>query len=132
MIQASIYRIVNNVDNNVYVGCTTKDINERFDKHNKNYYDPYKKNHGMLYKHMKHVGRKNCRVELIDKDEFATKKDMLNRERHFIKLFGTLNNKHGNKEVIKNLEQILGISDEASSSKDNSHIQDHNQTSDKK
>jgi len=43
MIQASIYRIVNNVDNNVYVGCTTKDINERFDKHNKNYYDPYKK-----------------------------------------------------------------------------------------
>jgi predicted GIY-YIG superfamily endonuclease len=80
MINASIYRIVNSVDNNVYVGCTTKDINERFNKHLKNRVDPYKKK-GLLYRHMTHIGRKNCRVELIDKDEFATKQDMFNREK---------------------------------------------------
>ena len=107
MISASIYRIINSVDKNVYVGCTTKSVDERFRKHNKNYYDPYKKK-GLLYRHMKHVGRKNCKVELLDKDVFETRKEMLDREKHFIELFGTLNKNHGNKEIIKNLEEILG------------------------
>jgi len=78
MINASIYRIVNSVDKNVYVGCTTKSIEERFKKHMKNYYDPYKKN-GLLYRHMKIVGRKNCSVELLDRDVFQTRKEMLER-----------------------------------------------------
>jgi predicted GIY-YIG superfamily endonuclease len=109
---------VNNVDNNVYVGCTTKSIYERFNKHNKNYYDPYKKNN-LLYKHMKLVGRKNCKVELLDKDIFETKQDMFKREKHFIKLFGTLNKFHGDKEVIKEIENKINASDVVSSSTDN-------------
>ena len=68
---------------------------------------------------MKYVGRKNCKVELLDRDVFETKQDMFTREKHFIKLFGTLNKFHGDKEVVKEIENKINASDVVSTTINN-------------
>jgi predicted GIY-YIG superfamily endonuclease len=88
-----IYKIVNTKDNETYIGCTTKSINERWTKHRKNIYDPYCK-HRPLYLHMKQVGKKHFHILCVEEVAYENISTLKQKEREYIEKYGTLNNHH--------------------------------------
>jgi hypothetical protein len=59
-----IYKIINNLNNNFYIGVTTKSLNERLDRHFRNAFDFNYKTH--LYKAMRKYGKENFNIKLVD------------------------------------------------------------------
>lgn len=88
-----IYKIVNTKDNETYIGCTTKTIDERWTKHRKNIYDPYCK-HRPLYLHMKQVGKKNFHILCVEEVDYDDISKLKKKEKEYIEKYGTLNNHH--------------------------------------
>jgi len=78
-----VYKIINEVDNEVYVGSTIKPIEKRFTEH--------KKGGLHCHEHFARVGWDNCRIELIEKLEHITLHDLHTRETFWINEIGTLN-----------------------------------------
>ena len=64
---AFIYKITNLINNKIYVGKTTKTLEERFQTH---LHDSKKEklSHRPLYKDMKEYGAENFSIELLEED----------------------------------------------------------------
>ena len=76
-----IYKITNTIDNMIYIGSTTIDINERYIRHlQDSLFKPSK-----LYQHMRSLGKDNFKIELIEKCPCSTEKELTARESHFIR-----------------------------------------------
>lgn len=78
---AKIYRLVNNVDGEVYVGSTCDALHKRLYQHKlKAKADP----HRNVYKHLNQIGWENVSIVLVEQFPCSSKMELLKRERYFI------------------------------------------------
>lgn len=82
----SIYKIWNEVNDKLYIGCTIRPIEERFQEHKYRVYE--RVTH--LYSAMRKYGRDKFHIELID--TASSKEEMFEKEMYYIKLFDTYKN----------------------------------------
>lgn len=84
-----VYRLVNNVDSEEYVGSTTQSLIQRKAGHKKmGSFAP----HRHVYQHLNHVGWSNVEIVLIESCPCQSKEELNARERHWIdKLKPSLN-----------------------------------------
>jgi group I intron endonuclease len=80
---ARIFFIKNNITNVLYIGSTSRDINERFKEHKRDIdkYPTFK-----LYKAMKEYNADNFYILLIEELEVDDIKDLRRKEGQYIKL----------------------------------------------
>jgi Uri superfamily endonuclease len=86
-----IYAIKNDVDDEVYIGSTTKTLDQRFGQH---VYDSNHKISTSLHKHMKLIGVSHFKIEVIRRVAFKHISELISLETEYIKRFGTLNTVH--------------------------------------
>ena len=84
-----IYQILNNVNDDVYVGSTTQLLCKRFYCH-KSHSDTLFRKH-KLSELMRTIGKNNCYIELIENYPCNTKEELIAREGHYIRERATLN-----------------------------------------
>jgi hypothetical protein len=80
MIDGFIYKIVNEVDDMVYVGSTIKTLTRRYQHH----VQIHDISPSSLYKKMREVGVDKCSIVLIEEVVCKSKKDLLLREQHHL------------------------------------------------
>ena len=90
MISGKIYKIVNNINSDIYIGSTTKSLALRFAVHilTANY---TKSKNRLLYKKMNLFGAENFKIELVDEITCENTNDLKSLEGHYILQYGTLN-----------------------------------------
>tara|TARA_R110000823_G_scaffold41021_1_gene108285 strand:- start:1470 stop:1952 length:483 start_codon:yes stop_codon:yes gene_type:complete len=78
---SKIYKLVNNVDNKIYIGSTCNTLRQRKGEHKRS-----SKIHPErpVYKHLNQVGWENVEIILIETHECKNKDELHKRERHFI------------------------------------------------
>ena len=86
--KGKIYKILNNIDDEVYVGSTIETLGRRMGKHR----DAMKKQQQTkLYEHMNELGVENFYIELIENFPCNDIYELRAREGYFIREIGTLN-----------------------------------------
>ena len=85
---AKIYKITNSIDDEVYVGSTTQDLNKRLAKHCSNL--RHQKT-GKIYDHMRTHGVDAFKIELIENFACNDQKELRLKEGEWIRKLGTLN-----------------------------------------
>ena len=85
-----IYRILNTIDNDCYVGSTTQRLSKRMAKHRE---DMCRKttSKSKLYTKMRELGPENFYIELIEEFPCENIEQLRKREGELIRLLGTLN-----------------------------------------
>ena len=90
MFHGKVYKIVNNIDDSVYIGSTINSLHLRFAVHTLTAkYTKYK--NGLLYKKINELGVEHFRIELLDEITCDDKKDLKTLEGKYILQYGTLN-----------------------------------------
>ena len=85
-----IYKILNSIDDEVYVGSTCQSLSKRMYKHkDTSKYSLDKKS--PLYQLMRQIGEDSFYIELIESYPCNSKEELTAREGHFIRECGTLN-----------------------------------------
>ena len=90
----SIYKITNKCNNMIYIGCTTKTIEKRFNGHK----NAYKTKSNALYLAMREFGIENFCIELIETD--MNDAIRYEREKYYIKKFDSMNASIGYNRTI--------------------------------
>jgi len=86
--KGKIYKILNTIDDEIYVGSTIKTLSQRMAYHRCH----MKRNpHFKLYEHMNKLGVENFYIELIENFPCNDVYEFRAREGHFIREIGTLN-----------------------------------------
>ena len=85
-----IYKILNYIDNEVYVGSTIQSLSKRMAAHRADANKPMKQ-HRLLYTKMMECGIENFYIELIETYPCENMKELRKREGHYIREFGSLN-----------------------------------------
>ena len=85
----TIYKIINSITDDVYVGSTTQPLSKRIALHRNNI-KGYKKDRA-LYSKMNELGVDNFYIELIEECPCDNKEQLRAKEGHFIRQLGTLN-----------------------------------------
>ena len=85
-----IYKILNTVDDDCYVGSTTQPLSKRMAAHRKNMTANAKRNR-LLYTKMRLLGVDSFYIELIEDFPCESVEQLRQREGHFIREIGTLN-----------------------------------------
>ena len=88
--KGKIYKITNDYNDDVYVGSTCDLLTKRFSNH-KNDSKNDKKQGRPIYKLMNEIGFERFRIELIEEYQCQDKYQLRQREGHFIRELGTLN-----------------------------------------
>ena len=86
-----IYSIKNTINNLLYIGSTSRDINERFKEHRR---DIIKYPNFQLYKAMENFNADNVYIILIEELEVNDIKELRKREGQYIKLIKPALNKN--------------------------------------
>ncbi len=92
--KAKIYKIINDIDDKIYIGSTTQPLNERFCHHK---CDAKKAKHSKLYQHMNDLGFDHFEIELLEEYTCDNQTELETREAELIRKFGTLNTKIPNR-----------------------------------
>jgi len=87
MLNGSIYRISFLNSNQVYIGSTSRTINERFNVHRSNVCNQ----NSPLYQHWRECGKESAKIELIESIQYENKIELLIKEKEHIIEQGTLN-----------------------------------------
>ena len=85
-----IYRILNYIDDDCYVGSTTQPLSKRMAWHRREVNSTTKKDR-MLYTKMRDIGIEHFYIELVEEFPCANREQLFQREGHFIRELGTLN-----------------------------------------
>ena len=87
---AKIYKIVNDIDDEVYIGSTCQPLSKRMAEHRASMKT---KRDGKikLYQHMTNVGVENCKILLIEETPCENIEQLRKIEGEYIRKFGTLN-----------------------------------------
>jgi hypothetical protein len=96
-----IYVIKNDVNNEIYVGGTTRKLTDRFTEH---IYDACRARGGgnnRFYLFMKAIGFEHFYIELYEKYPCSTKQELGMREKSVIRDIGTLNTYSVEKGYVK-------------------------------
>lgn len=106
-----VYIIENTENNEIYVGSTTKTIEQRFKQH---IYDCKKNNSGYLHTFMNKVGIEKFSIRILKEVKYDDILELLAEESLFIKNYGTLNiknnytwNKQRNLTVVSDLTELV-------------------------
>ena len=86
--KGKVYKILNTIDDNMYVGSTVETLGQRMTKHR---YSMKTKQHCVLYNHMHELGVTHFYIELIENFPCNDVYELKAREGHYIRQFGTLN-----------------------------------------
>jgi len=86
--KGKIYKILNTIDDNVYVGSTVETLSLRMAKHRSHV---KARPHFKLYEHMNELGVENFYIELIENCPCNDIYELRAREGHYIRKIGTLN-----------------------------------------
>ena len=86
--KGKIYKILNTIDDEIYVGSTIETLSMRMAKHRSKV---NVKPHYKLYEHMNKLGVDNFYIELIENFPCNDIYELRAREGHFIREIGTLN-----------------------------------------
>jgi len=80
--KAKIYKLVNDVDESIYVGSTCHKLKDRLSGHkcDAKRYSTYK-----VYEHLNKIGWEHVTIELIEKYPCETKRELWLRERYWTK-----------------------------------------------
>ena len=88
---SKIYKIVNTVDEEVYIGSTTQlYLSQRMTTHRDRANNQHPER---LYKHMSKIGVEHFYIDLLEEYPCQTKDQLLKKEREYILKRGTLNQK---------------------------------------
>ena len=101
-----IYKIVNNIDNMVYIGSTTTKLCYRMAVHRCNM---IKNKNATLYQHMRKLGIEYFTIVLIEEYPCSNKDQLLRRERYILELHNKqilLNKNRPNITDIERLQQM--------------------------
>ena len=88
---SKIYKILNSMDDEVYVGSTTASLSRRMGKHRSDFHNTEYKQTYKIYKHMHKIGVDNFYIELIETYPCDSKEELGAREGQLIRQVGTLN-----------------------------------------
>jgi group I intron endonuclease len=97
-----IYKLVNNVDADIYIGSTLHPLVKRLSLH---------KSHGKVrnskvYRHLKEVGLDNVHIELIEEYPCTCRKELEDRERYWIENLKPALNKNIPSRTLEELKEI--------------------------
>jgi group I intron endonuclease len=102
MILGKIYKIVNSVDNLIYIGSTKTTLSRRMTEHRSR----GKKHQALkLYTHFALHGIENFRIVLIENYEYDTKDQLRAREDYHIQLNNTIKNGLNGIGALRTVEQ---------------------------
>ena len=85
-----IYKILNYIDNEVYVGSTCQSLSKRMAYHRNDANKPMKQ-HRLLYTKLMDYGIENFYIELIETYPCENMEELRKREGHYIREVGSLN-----------------------------------------
>ena len=107
--KGKIYKVLNILDNEVYVGSTTQTLSKRLSEHKIRTNDTTR--HHKLNEHMRSLGIDNFYIELIENYPCNTKEELCAKEGEWIRSIGTINKiihgrtikewRHDNKDKIQ-------------------------------
>ena len=80
-----IYKITNNINGKIYIGCTTKGIEYRFKGHR----SAYRRKHSLLYEAMREFGFENFSISVLEHGEDDSIR--YEREKYYIDKLNTMN-----------------------------------------
>ena len=96
--QSKIYKITNDITNDIYVGSTTQHLVQRWGQHINDAYKPEYEDKP-LYKLIREIGFKHFDIELIKYHPCISRKQLEDEESIYIRLYGNLNIRYNtNKE----------------------------------
>ena len=78
-----IYKLVNNVNDKIYIGSTVGPLSKRFQNHKA---DSKIKADRPIYKYLNTIGWENIRIVLIESVVAENKEQLIQREQHYIDL----------------------------------------------
>ena len=96
--KGKIYKILNTIDNEIYVGSTCELLSQRMARHRS---DCKRRAHLPLYKHMNQLGVEHFYIELIEDCPCDRNEELVKREGEIIRSIGTLN-KNGTINIKEN------------------------------
>ena len=86
-----IYNLVNNIDNNIYIGSSCNVLSKRLSEHKRN---ARIKTERQVYKHLNEIGWLNVKIILIEEFACENRNQLLWREDYFIRLMKPSLNKY--------------------------------------
>ena len=96
-----IYKILNKIDGEIYVGSTVNTLSQRMTQHRSEVKRSTKKK---LFNHMNELGVNNFYIELIENFPCNDVYELRAREGHFIREIGTLNKNATSRTSLEYLE----------------------------
>jgi len=85
MENAKIYKIINDVNDKIYIGSSTYQyLCNRMNIHRMSCKDTSGRRNSKLYIHMREIGIEHFKIELIEKYECKTKEELKEREQYWI------------------------------------------------
>ena len=95
---AIIYKITNQINNKIYIGETTRNLNVRWNEHK---YESYTQGHGYnyhLHRAIRKYGIENFIIEMIDN---CPDEDRFKLESYYIKLYDSSNKEKGYNNIVE-------------------------------
>ena len=89
---AKIYKILNDIDGDVYIGSTCQPLSKRMSKHRQSY-KAKRKQHYKLYQKMNDVGIEHFYIELVKETPCENIEQLRAIEGQYIRELGTLNHR---------------------------------------
>ncbi len=86
---SKVYKLVNAIDNKIYIGSTSQPLCRRLSKHKSD----AKKNPHFVHRHFNIIGWDTVRIILIENVECSNKEQLIMREQHYIDLLNPSLNK---------------------------------------
>jgi hypothetical protein len=100
-----IYKIVNNIDDMIYIGSTTTKLCYRMAVHRCKMRNNY---NATLYQHMRKIGIHNFTIVLIEDYPCQNKMQLLRRERYYFELYDKQILLNTNRPIITRVEKKQG------------------------
>ena len=96
-ISGKIYKIIDLTNNNIYIGSTVKDLNKRLNQHEYEYKRYLSDNSIYITTSIEVLKNNNYMIQLIEELNITDKKQLLQRERHYIESLECVNNNTPNR-----------------------------------
>lgn len=97
-----IYKLVNTIDDDIYVGSTHHPLVRRLCLHKSH----GKRRNSRVYSHLNEIGFDNVRIELIEEYPCTCRKELEDRERYWIENMKPSLNKNMPSRTIEELREI--------------------------
>jgi len=105
--KSKIYKIINDVDDDIYIGATTKHyLCSRMNEHRQNL--KLKNKNNLLYKKMELLGKEHFKIVLLESFNCNSKDELTKREQYYFDtLKPALNNNRANGKDVNRQKEYL-------------------------